>query len=315
MNPELIVHDLHPDYATTRLARELSEQSPTSVRLAAVQHHHAHTAACMAENGLREPVIGVSFDGTGYGTDGAIWGGEFLIGDYVQFRRAAHFRYVVLPGGDRAVREPWRMALSHLLDAGADPAHLERRIDPYALRTVRKMLDKKVNTPMTSSIGRLFDAVAALAGVRDAASYEAQAALELEWLAAINAPDSCYPFELIDSLSDNEPMQIDTRPLIRAVSRDADAGVDAGQIGRRFHSTLVEIIVAVCNRLRQLTQINAVTLSGGVFMNAVLTVETDQRLRRADFRVFRHELTPPNDGSLSLGQLAVAASRANDVMF
>jgi hydrogenase maturation protein HypF len=315
MNPELIVHDLHPDYATTHFAHELAGRSPTSVRLAAVQHHHAHMAACMAENGLREPVIGVSFDGTGYGTDGAIWGGEFLVGDYAQFRRAAHLRYVALPGGDRAVREPWRTALSHLLDAGADPARLERRIEPYALRTIRKMLDKKVNTPITSSMGRLFDAVAALAGVRDVASYEAQAALELEWLAASVAPDSCYPFELVDSAPDQEPMQVDTRPLIRAVWRDAEVGADAGQIGRRFHSTLVEIIVAVCNRLRQLTQIDAVTLSGGVFMNALLTVETDRRLRRAGFRVFRHQLTPPSDGSLSLGQLAVAASRVNDVKF
>jgi hydrogenase maturation protein HypF len=157
-------------------------------------------------------------------------------------------------------------------------------------------------------VGRLFDAVAALAGVRAAVSYEAQAALELEWLAAGVAPNSWYPFELTDLLSDHEPMRIDTRPLILAVSRDADAGVDAGQIGRRFHSTLVEIIVAVCERLRHLTRVNSVTLSGGVFMNALLAVETDRRLRHAHFRVFRHQLTPPNDGSLSLGQLAVAAS-------
>ncbi len=304
---ELIVHDLHPDYATTRYARELAERSSTLLRLLAVQHHHAHMAACMAENGLEESVIGVSFDGTGYGTDGAIWGGEFLIGDYAQFSRAAHFRYIGLPGGDRAVREPWRPALAHLLDAGGDPARLEKRIESYAFCAVRKMLDKHLNTPMTSSVGRLFDAVAALAGVRDVVSYEAQAAQQLEWLAAGATADGLYPFELTDPLSDDEPMQIDTRPLIRAVVRDASSGVDAGKIGRRFHSTLVEIIASVCVRLRQSTRIDAVTLSGGVFMNALLTVETDRRLRQAGFRVYRHQLTPPNDGSLSLGQLAVAA--------
>src|SRR5205823_981177 len=151
--PEQIVHDLHPDYASTRYARERSAEARPASRLLSVQHHHAHVASCMAEHGLVEEVIGVALDGTGLGTDGAIWGGEFLIGDYRQFRRAAHLRYVGLPGGDQAIREPWRMALAHLLDAGEDDALLQGRVPPAALRTVRQMLERRFNCPLTSSAG------------------------------------------------------------------------------------------------------------------------------------------------------------------
>jgi hydrogenase maturation protein HypF len=308
VRPECLVHDLHPDYVTTRYAARRAAREGT--RLLAVQHHHAHLASCMAENGLDEPVLGVTFDGTGYGTDGAVWGGEFLVGDCRSFRRAAHLRYVGLPGGDQAVREPWRMAVAHLADARAEFPPLGARLLPVELRTVQRMLERRLNTPQTSSAGRLFDAVASLAGVRDRVSYEGQAAVELEWLAAEALPDRGYPFQLdppCDGAAET-PLVIDTRPLIRAVAEEASRGVAAGLIARRFHQTLVEVVAAVCGRLRRETGVGAVVLSGGVFLNALLTTGAVARLRGDGFQVYRHRLVPPNDGGLSLGQLAVAAA-------
>jgi hydrogenase maturation protein HypF len=312
--PELIVHDLHPDYASTNYARQRA--SATGVPLLAVQHHHAHVASGMAEHGLDEPVIGVSFDGTGYGTDGAIWGGEFLVADYRGFRRAAHLRYVGLPGGDSAVREPWRMAASHLLDAGCSYELLAARIEPTKLRTIAAMLERRINTPLTSSAGRLFDAVSALAGVRDSCSYEGQAAIELEWLAEQSEPAGAYPFEFTPVTENSQtappatapPWQIDTRPLIRAVAADEQQGVDARRVARRFHTTIVEMIATTCAMIRGKTGIDAVVLSGGVFMNALVSSESAARLSAEGFRVYRHGVVPPNDGGISLGQLAIGAA-------
>jgi hydrogenase maturation protein HypF len=296
IEPLVIAHDLHPDYASTRYARE------RGLPVVPVQHHHAHMASCMAEHGLTEPVIGVALDGTGYGTDGAIWGGEFLVGDYKQYHRAAHLRYVGLPGGDQAIREPWRMALAHLRDAQADIKCLEGRVAPAALRTCLTMLERNFNSPPTSSAGRLFDAVAALAGARLRVSFEGQAAMELEWLATEAPADGAYPFDI------GPAGIIDTRPLIRAVAEDVQRGVAAAAIARRFHTTLVEMIAAVCERIRSEHGRDEVVLSGGVFLNALLTREVSARLTAAGFRVYRHRRVPPNDGGLSLGQLAVAAS-------
>jgi hydrogenase maturation protein HypF len=268
-----------------------------------VQHHHAHLAGCLADNGLEGPAIGVTFDGTGYGADGAVWGGEFLVGDCHGYRRAAHLRYVGMPGGEQAIREPWRMALAHLADAGEDPTILGGTIAPRALRTAGHMLARGLNAPLTSSAGRLFDAVAALAGVRHVVRYEGQAAVELEALASRQAPDGCYPFSA-------EEVSIDTRPLIRAVARDARAGRPAATIARRFHSTLVEPIAHVCARLREQTGLPLVALSGGVFQSALLGEEVSARLSADGFRICRHRQVPPNDGGLCLGQLAVAAAWA-----
>ncbi len=209
IRPELIVHDLHPDYASTTYAKERADRE--GLDLLGVQHHHAHMASCMAEHGLNEPVIGVGFDGTGFGTDGAIWGGEFLVGDLRQFTRAAHLRYVPLPGGDKAIREPWRMAVSHLLDAGCENVKLTD-VSSGERRTIEQMIERNFNTPSASSMGRLFDAVAAIIGVRSRVSYEGQVAIELEWLATDVSADGSYPFEITDS--------IDTRLLIRAVAED-----------------------------------------------------------------------------------------------
>jgi hydrogenase maturation protein HypF len=307
IEPKILVHDLHPDYVTSRYAQERAARQ--GIELLTVQHHHAHLASCMAEHRLTKPVIGVTFDGTGFGSDGAIWGGEFLIGDYRQFRRGAHLRYVGMPGGERAIQEPWRMAVAHLLDAKIEFAPLKARILQVEFRTLERMLERGLNTPLTSSAGRLFDAVAALAGVRDRVSYEGQAAVELEWLATESVPDCTYPFELSLPDETEAPLIVDTRPLIRAVAEEAASGVSATLIARRFHSTLVALIALVCDRLREATGIETVVLSGGVFLNALLTREVNTRLNRDGFRVYRHRLVPPNDGGLSLGQLAVAAAR------
>jgi hydrogenase maturation protein HypF len=283
IEPRALVHDLHPDYASTRWAerRELP-------RLA-VQHHHAHFASCLAENGEQGPAIGVTFDGTGYGGDGTIWGGEFLVGDLRRVERAAHLLEVPMPGGEKAIHEPWRMAVSHLRSAG-----LPVEADAGLLR----MIDRGINSPKTSSMGRLFDAAAAIAGLRREVSYEGQAAVELEWAATGLAAEPPYPFDLLEGV-------IDTRPLIRALSADRSP---LPIVARRFHSTVVEIVVQTCASLRGRGAPKTVALSGGVFMNAILLEECARRLSGAGFRVLRHRLVPPNDGGLALGQLACAAA-------
>ena len=279
----------------------------------AVQHHHAHMASCMAEHTLTEPVIGVTFDGTGYGTDGAVWGGEFLVGDYRAFRRAGHLRYVGMPGGDQAIREPWRMAVSHLRDAGHLSGEFVSRLPKGLLNAVEKMLERGFGTPMTSSMGRLFDAVAVLAGLRDRVSYEGQAAMELEWLAHSVTESGAYSFDIKEVPAGESPearLIVDTRPLIRDVVRDAACGTAGGVISRRFHTTIVELIASVCDYIRKSMRVDAVVLSGGVFMNALLSAEANTRLNDDGFRVYRHRLVPCNDGGLSLGQLAIAAALA-----
>jgi hydrogenase maturation protein HypF len=300
---------LHPDYASTRYAIARAKEAGT--QCVGVQHHHAHMASCMAENGLMERVIGVTFDGTGYGLDGAIWGGEFLIGDYASFKRAAHLRYVALPGGESAVREPWRMAVAHLLDADAHCTALEQRIGSASIRLIRTMIARRLNSPMTSSAGRLFDAVAALIGIRDRVSYEGQAAMQLEWAAGSIEAQEPYPFELDPAArAEDAALVVDTRPIIRAICRDMEDKTTASIISRRFHSTLARMIFSVCMKLRTHYRVEAVVLSGGTFMNAILTIEATTLLEGNGFRVYRHKLVPSNDGGLSLGQLAVAAARS-----
>ena len=255
---------------------------------------------------MTEPVIGVSFDGTGYGTDGAVWGGEFLVGDYVGYQRTAHLGYVAMPGGEQAIREPWRMALAHLVNAGDSGGILATHVPEPALRTVRQIMERGFNTPMTSSAGRLFDAVSAIATGRTRVSFEGQAAMELEWLAGDSVSDDSYPWEMKETPS---AWIIDTSPLIRAVAADRRNGHNAGEISRRFHRTMADLIVTVCARLRENTAVNDVVLSGGVFMNALLMRTAVQRLTEMGFSVYRHHKVPPNDGGLCLGQLAIAAER------
>lgn len=301
--PRLIAHDLHPDYASTGYARS------RGIPCVGVQHHHAHMASCMAENGLTDRVIGVTFDGTGFGLDGAIWGGEFLVGDYSGFERAAHLRYIAMPGGERAVREPWRMAAAYLFDAETECREFLERIPAASLRLVQKMIQRRVNSPPTSSMGRLFDAVASLIGVQDRVSYEGHAAVRLEELASSVAATGTYPFDIVADLKG--PWVIDTRPIILSIARDVNSGIKKSHMARRFHSTLVHIVSEICLRVMKATGICNVVLSGGTFMNELLTLEVSDRLISQGFCVYRHRLVPPNDGGLCLGQLTIAASRMN----
>lgn len=316
-SPDIIVHDMHPDYASTRYAQHRAERD--GLERLAVQHHHAHMAACMAEHGLNEPVIGVSFDGTGWGERGslldgerfddafAVWGGEFLVGDYRQVRRAARLRYVPLPGGDRAIREPWRMAVAHLHDAGRDSAEFLPRIAERERRTIATLVERRRHAPPTSSVGRLFDAVAAAAGLRDRVSYEGQAAQQWEASATTAEPDYAYGFDLVTTV-DAASWVLDTRPLIRDLADEVRRREPLNRIARRFHTTLAQMIVETCRRIRGATGVNVVVLSGGVFLNALLTHDAVAALTREGFRPYRHRLVPPNDGGLCLGQLAVAAA-------
>jgi hydrogenase maturation protein HypF len=303
IKPEIIAHDMHPTYLSTQYAKE---HHALRITYHAVQHHHAHIAACMAENGLSggQPVIGVAFDGTGYGTDGAIWGGEFLIADYASFHRAAHLKYVPLPGGDAAIRRPYRTALSHLwaVEVPWENDLPPAAAAPAAERTVLvQQLERGVNTVPTSSIGRLFDAVSALAGVCQEINYEAQAAIELEMLVEDGVEDA-YPFGLGE--------QVDSGPCIRAVVADVRQGVPVGVVAAKFHNGLAAMVRDICSQLRDETDLNKVALSGGVFQNITLLEKTVMFLREAGFTVYIHQLVPPNDGGIALGQAVVAGKRS-----
>ncbi|HYB99945.1 MAG TPA: carbamoyltransferase HypF [Candidatus Limnocylindrales bacterium] len=304
IHPQVLVHDLHPDYATTRYALERNAHDP-GLRLVAVQHHHAHMASCMAENGLAGPVIAVTFDGVGLGSDGTMWGGEFLVGDYRTFRRAAHLRPVPLAGGERAIRQPWRVALAHLLDAGLDPGRHLPEVPGDLLHMVGAMIRTRAHSPDTTSAGRLFDAAAALLGVRRDVSYEGQAAIELEWLATTADAEEAFPF-VLERRAD--ALVVDTRPLIQAMMRGVSASLPQAQLARSFHATVADIVACVVARLRSETGIEDVALTGGVFQNALLFDMTVRRLERSGLRVHAHGRVPAGDGGLALGQLAVAAA-------
>ena len=297
-SPDVLVHDLHPDYASTRYARERGDRE--GLPRIAVQHHHAHVASCMAENGISGPVIGVAFDGTGFGTDGTLWGGEVLVADEAHFERAAHLLPLALPGGDSAAREPWRMAVSYLLASGLDPSGF---VDEPGVEIVAEMIRKNVNAPLTSSAGRLFDAVASLLGVRQKTTYEGQAAMELEWLCGDRASGAAYPYSFLEN---DDALIVDTRPLMRAVVEAKESREDVPEIARRFHQTVSSLIVDCCLRIRDTEGLGRVALSGGVFQNVLLTTSVVPALEERGFQVFRHRKVPPSDGGLALGQLAVA---------
>jgi hydrogenase maturation protein HypF len=309
--PSCVACDLHPDYASTSYAERRAAEG---LEVIAVQHHHAHMASCMAENQLTRPVLGIIWDGTGLGLDGAIWGGEFLVGDYGSFSRAAHFRYVALPGGEQAIREPWRMALSHLLDAEVAVDRFLARHDPKHRRVVETMIQKRIHCPRVSSVGRLFDAVASLIAVQARVSFDGQGAMELESLASAFQAEGHYSFAIEESAWPQtsglpQPSIVDTRPIVRDIVQDITAQAEPGRIARRFHSTLVEIAIEVCRRVRATFAINDVVMSGGVFANALLQDEIETRLRNEDFNVYRHRVVPAGDGGLCLGQLMVANAR------
>jgi hydrogenase maturation protein HypF len=303
IEPERVVADLHPRYLSTKWA-----QDNYAERLVLVQHHHAHIASVMAENGHDDPVIGFSFDGTGYGTDGTIWGGEILVGNLDGFFRAGHLGVAQLVGGDAAVKRPYRMALSHLHAAGVDwdpdiPA--VARASGEEQRIIRQQLETGLNSIETTSMGRLFDAVASLAGVRHEISYEGQAAIELE---ALGQPDSdgSYRFELVDR---DEALVLDPTPVIQAVAADTTAGISVAAISIRFHRALADAVVASAREMQRRYHIDTAALSGGVFQNVTLLEAAKQGLEESGFIVLTHRLVPPNDGGLALGQVALAGRR------
>jgi hydrogenase maturation protein HypF len=307
-----IAHDLHPDYLSTRWALAHGGASGAP-RLIGVQHHHAHLVSCLAENGVEGRALGMTWDGTGYGTDGTVWGGEFLLGDAAGFERVAHLRPFRLPGGEAAVREPRRAALGLLREAHGEAAldgsgpGLEGLFDDTELKVIGRMLDRDLNCPVTTSMGRLFDAVAALVGLHPTVTFEGQAAMALEWLAD-PAERGAYPVDSLPgpvSAGARSPLVMDWGPLLEAVLEDVRRGVSRSLISARFHNGLVRAAVAVAGAVGE----ERVALSGGCFQNRLLTERLAAALERAGHTVLLHALVPPNDGGVSLGQVVVAAAQ------
>jgi len=296
INPPLVVHDLHPQYLSSRWAKE------QAVSTLAVQHHHAHLAACLAENRQGGPAIGIILDGTGYGPDQTIWGGEVLLGDARGYQRFSALESLPLPGGDAAVQAPWRTALSYLFAAyGADLPDLPF-MAAHECGVILTMVEKGVNSPLTSSCGRLFDAVAAMSGGRQTIQYEAQAAIELMQAAGGKLGKEGFPCEVY---AENDMLKISVRSIIRAVGQAVQAGMAQGEISRRFHVGLVAVFTRVAEEARRREKINTVVLSGGVFQNRLLLEGMLASLDRAGFQVLLHEKLPCNDGCISLGQAVI----------
>ncbi|MFB9580617.1 carbamoyltransferase HypF [Streptomyces goshikiensis] len=313
--PALLAADRHPGYRSGRWARRNAGARP----LVEVQHHHAHIASAMAEHGLDGSgrVIGFAFDGTGYGDDGAVWGGEVLLADYTGYERFAHLGYVPLPGGDAAVLRPYRMALSHLRAAGiawSPDLPCVAACPPDELRVLSRQLDRNLNCVRTSGMGRLFDAVSSLAGICQLVGYEAQAAVELEAAALSAAPAGAaggYAFALSGGSARGAaaPVTADPAPLLAAVVADVRAGAPPDLIAARFHTAVAALVAALATLARERHDLHTVALSGGVFANALLSAACSSALRERGFTVLRHHRIPPNDGGLALGQLMVAAAR------
>jgi len=302
IDPEVVAHDLHPEYLSTKYALDLD-----GVELVGVQHHHAHLAACLADNSATGPVIGVAFDGLGFGLDGTMWGGEFLVADLLGFERAAHLEAVPLPGAAAAIRAPWRMAAAYLDLAfdGAVPDGLDVvRRNAGRWEDVVAVARSRVNTPLTSSAGRLFDAVAAIVGIRDTVSYEGQAAVELEQRAE---PGEAGRYRA--GVAEGWPLVIHGTDLVRAVVVDVTAGVPVATVAARFHNSVVGLIAEVCALVRDRTGLSTVALSGGVFQNVWLIERAVADLTAAGFTVLTHSRVPTNDAGISLGQVAVAGAR------
>jgi len=306
IRPEIVACDMHPEYLSTKYAVSLVERSP-ELPLVRVQHHHAHVVSCMVENGVEEPVIGVALDGTGYGTDGRIWGGEFLVADYRGFKRMGHLEYVPMPGGTAAIERPYRMALGYLSallgrDAATSGLAFLDGVGSEEIDLALRQVERKLNAPLTSSCGRLFDAVSALIGVRGAIDYEAQAAIELE-MAADEGEREPYPFS-IEAQGDAGVVRL--RGLFEGLLADIEDGAGRGAMSGRFHGTVAAIVAEMCRRIAAETGIRTVALSGGVFQNRLLLRLAEAALRDAGFEVLTHAEVPTNDGGVSLGQAVVA---------
>lgn len=306
IQPEIIACDLHPDYMSSGFARDQS-----NARVIPIQHHHAHIAACMAENKIHGPVIGLAFDGTGYGEDGAIWGGEIMISDLHAFERAAHLQYIPMPGNAMAVRETWRMAISYLYDAFGEKLleldlPLLTQLDSEKIHITLEMIKKGFNSPLTSSLGRLFDGIASIIGIRNHVTFEGQAAIALEMTAQkafdANQKISSYPCEWEES----DSIIIKPCKIIRGVIKDMNGGKNISLIAAKFHQTLIKLFSELCDVIKVKTKHNRVVLSGGVFQNSIMLKGLTESLQKNGFDVFSHKIVPTNDGGISLGQAVVA---------
>ncbi|HEY2853758.1 MAG TPA: carbamoyltransferase HypF [Gemmatimonadaceae bacterium] len=306
--PRLIAHDSHPEYLSAKYAIDRAHAS--ALDRVSVQHHHAHLAACLAEHGEVGPAIGVIFDGAGYGDDGTIWGGEFLVGDLVEFQRVGHLGAVRLPGGEAAMHEPWRMACSWLCELSTTevpplPPSLVRHVGEAEWRRVARLVRTGTASPLTTSMGRLFDALSALCGLRAVASYEGQAAIDLQMIAD-ERERSAYAMPLVTA---NDSFVMDARPLVREVLRDLNTGHAVPTVAARIHNGICEAVVRAASRVAAEQSIDTVALSGGVFQNALLLERTAAALERDGLRVLVPERVPPNDGGIAFGQAAIAAAR------
>lgn len=306
IEPRIIACDQHPRYLSTQYAEGLA-----GIQMIQIQHHHAHLVSCMAENRIRGPVIGLSFDGTGYGSDGHLWGGEVLIADLDQFKRVAHLDYVAMPGGSMAIKEPWRMAVSFLYHTFGESFRdlnlpVNKAVTQSKMDVVVKMIQKGLNAPLTSSLGRLFDAVSAIIGHRFNVHFEGQAAMGLEMMAN-SILDASYDYEWIDEAG---VYLILPQPIIEGIIRDMLSGKPKSYISTKFHRTLINLFADLCRTLRSETGHNRVALSGGVFQNVILLTHLKAQLEEKGFIVYTHQLVPSNDGGISLGQAVAAASLA-----
>jgi len=307
IEPTIIAHDLHPEYLSTKYAKELAAKS--DIKLVPVQHHHAHIVSGMVDNAVETPVIGVALDGTGFGSDGNIWGGEFLVADYQQFTRMAHLEYLPLPGGATAIKKPFRIAISYLLallgeDAIKQDLPFLEQVDRAEINIIRQQIEKRINSPLTSSCGRLFDAVSALIGVRGEIEYEAQAAIELEMLSYDGANETdYYPFSIIEQ---NGLSVVKLQNLFSAIIHDLQIHTAKATIAAKFHNTIAQMIEKLCQVISDKTGITQVVLSGGVFQNRLLLRKAVSLLEVDGFTVFTHQQVPCNDGGISLGQAVIA---------
>ncbi len=310
IEPEIIAYDLHPEYLSTKYALELGSQS-SHLKLVPVQHHHAHIVSCMADNKIESPVIGVALDGTGYGSDGRIWGGEFLVADYKGFKRLGHLEYLPLPGGAAAIKKPYRTAIGYLLKLlGEDSLNPKlaflKQVDAVEIELIKRQLQTGLNSPLNSSMGRLFDAVSALIGIRGEIDYEGQAAVELE-MAAYDSIDKVgdkgYPYSIIE---DDGVNIVQLKELFSAIVEDLYQGVSKATVSAKFHNTVAHMIFDMCRLIAKNTGINQVALSGGVFQNRLLLRKVIPLLESAGFSVLTHKQVPCNDGGISLGQAVIA---------
>ena len=310
--PEAVAYDLHPQYMSSQWALRLGEQkSSRALKLFGIQHHYAHIGSVMAENGLREKVIGVAFDGTGYGHDGSLWGGEFLIADIDGYKRAAHFKYTPLPGGEMAAREPWRMSISYLKEAAADeimdfigPTGFIEKYGKDSVERIIKLASDRMFSPLSSSAGRLFDAVAALMGICDRNTFEGEAAIALESM-VIDGIEEYYPVDI----SFKDPIEIDFSYAILKIIRDMERGTNRSIIATRFHNTVASAVILVVLKLSLVNNIRKVILSGGVFQNCYLMGKVSDNLRAEGLSVYTNEIVPCNDAGISLGQAYIARER------